>query len=204
MPDTTRTFLAVPIPEAVASAIARIRAKLEPDAPGVKWVEARHYHITLAFLGDVDVADLAGVCRAATEAAAGFGPFELKAEGLGAFPNPGRPRNLWVGIAGSGVETLGGLQKALARAVAGAGYRPEEERFSPHVTIGRFKSRPGRGTPSPPPDVSAAVARHKTWSGGVFRVAEAVVFGSNLTPEGPEYTPLARGKLAGRKTESSP
>lgn len=198
MSETTRTFLAVPLPKPVVSALDRLRRTLEVEAPGLKWVEPRHYHITLVFLGDVANRDLEPLGDAVAEAAAPFEPFELKAEGLGAFPSPTKTRTLWAGIAGPAVERLVELQHAVAKAAAKAGYRADDaDRFHPHVTLARFKSRPGRGRPSPSPDLSALVDRHAAFETEPFRVEEVVAFASVLRPEGPEYAPLATAPLRG-------
>jgi 2'-5' RNA ligase len=192
MPDTTRTFVALPLPGKIAEGLGRLRARLEPDTPGARWIETRNLHVTLAFLGDVAAADLAGVCAAAAEAAAPIDPFELTVEGLGAFPGPVRPRVLWAGLTGPGVEALRELQRAVADAMRGAGY-PPDNRFDPHVTLARFK--PGRGTRT---DLSPILGRQRGQP-TAFRATEIVVSGSRLTPDGPEYTALARGALKGGK-----
>jgi 2'-5' RNA ligase len=124
----------------------------------------------------------------------GHAPFELRLEGLGAFPTPARPRVIWVGSSGAGVAPLEGLQKAVVKAVRSVGYPPDDNRFHPHVTLGRIKA--GRG---PAADLTALVKHYQTWSAGSFTVSEAVVFASTLTPDGPVYAPLSRAPLEGRK-----
>ncbi|HMB08713.1 MAG TPA: RNA 2',3'-cyclic phosphodiesterase, partial [Isosphaeraceae bacterium] len=167
-----------------------------PEVPGVRWVTARPFHLTLAFLGDVADTDLNAVCRGVAEAAAGFAPFELRLEGLGVFPDPTRPRTFWVGITGPGLDTLAALQKKIARAVADAGYPPDDNKFHPHVTLGRLK--PGRG---PAPDVGPLLRHYRGWSAGSFRVAEAATYASTLSPDGPLYAPLGTAPLGGRNDE---
>src|SRR3954452_7739162 len=177
MPRTTRTFVAVPIPDERKAKLAQLQEQLGGAMPGVKWVEPENLHVTLAFLGDVDDSDLDKVCRAVGEAAAGFERLDLALQGLGAFPKPDRPRNVWVGVVGPGVEPLGRLQKAIAAAVRRAGYPPDEKgKYHPHITLGRVK--PGRG---PHLDATYPVRRYQDWSAGAFRVGEVVTFASNLT-----------------------
>ena len=96
---------------------------------------------------------------------------------------------------------LHAMQQAVARAAAEVGYRPDDQRFNPHITLGRIKSdRRGPG----PPDLTKTLEHHRTWSGGSFTVREVVTFGSTLTPEGPVYTPLAKCTARPRKTDASP
>jgi 2'-5' RNA ligase len=192
--NTTRTFIAVAVPDSAGHKLTRLQTLLAPDLPGTRWTATLPFHLTLAFLGDVADTDLNEVCLAAAKAAAPLAPFELRIEGLGAFPQPTRPRVIWVGVTGPGVEALAILQKSLVDAVRRVGYLPDEERFHPHVSLGRVKSGRPRG---PSPDMTPLVRHYATWSPGSLRVAEAVVFASTLTPEGPVYAPLGRAPLAG-------
>lgn len=198
MARTTRTFVAVVIPDNLGPKLARLQALLAPDVPGARWVDPAQFHVTLAFLGDVDDTDLNAVCKAVAEVASGFAPMELRLEGLGTFPDPRRPRNLWVGMTGPGVEPLGAFQKKLAAAVRRAGYPPDDKHFHPHVTLGRLK--PGRG---PSPDLTPQINHYRTWSAGSFEAPEAVTFASTLTPEGPVYAPLGRAPFRGGKPATS-
>ena len=76
------------------------------------------------------------------------------------------------------------------------GYRPEDLRFTPHVTLGRIKSdRRGQQ----PLDLTAILEPYQTWSGGTFSVNEVVTFASTLTPDGPAYAQLARAPLCREK-----
>jgi 2'-5' RNA ligase len=193
MPATTRTFIAVEVPKEGRERIGRLIGKLAPEVAGAKWVATENLHLTLAFLGDVRDADLGAVCRAVAGAARPFEPLELTLEGLGCFGSPIRPRTLWAGIQGPGLDGLKELQKAVAGAVTKADYRPDD-RFAAHVTLARFN--PGRG---PAPNLTELLEKNREWSAGAWRVAEVVTFASTLTPEGPVYAPLARAKLTGQK-----
>jgi RNA 2',3'-cyclic 3'-phosphodiesterase len=187
MARTTRTFIAVEIPGKLGHKLARLQSLLAPEVPGARWVEPTQFHVTLAFLGNVDDTDLNPVCKAVAEAASGFGPMTLRLEGLGAFPDPKRPRNLWVGMTGPGVETLVAFQKKVASAARQAGYPPDDQHFHPHVTLGRLK--PGKG---PSPDLTPQINHYRTWAAGSFDATEAVTFASTLTSESPVYAPLGR------------
>jgi 2'-5' RNA ligase len=194
MPKTTRTFIAVAVPDALGQKLTRLQTLLAPEMPGVRWTSALPFHLTLAFLGDVADTDLNDVCGATAAAAGAVESFELRLEGLGAFPSAARPRVVWVGATGPGLAPLAALQKEVAREVRAAGYPPDDDRFHPHVTLGRIKT--GRG---PALDLTSQVKHHQTWSPGSFAVQEAVVFASALSPEGPTYTHLSRAPLQARK-----
>jgi 2'-5' RNA ligase len=197
MAKTTRTFVAVAMPEDRAARIGKLQMHLATEITGVKWVEPHLMHSTLAFLGDVPDTDLDSVCRAVGKACRGFAPMELQLEGLGAFPSPQRPRTLWVGLKGDDLEPFAALHKAVTAAVADAGYPADAEKFQPHVTLGRIKDKQTRGY-----DLSDLVDQYRAWSAGRIMVSEVITYSSVTGREGPVYAPLARARLEGRKIDT--
>jgi 2'-5' RNA ligase len=194
MARTTRTFIAVAVPDVLGQKLSRLQSLLAPDLPDARWSTIPPFHLTLAFLGDVEDTDLVDVCRVTAASSASIEPFPIRLEGLGTFPNPTRPRVVWVGATGPGVAPLEGLQKEVVKAVRSIDCPPDDDRFHPHVTLGRLK--PGRG---PSPDMTPLLKHYRTWAAGSFTIAEVVVFSSTLTPDGPAYAPLGRAPLRGRK-----
>src|SRR6516164_3176044 len=135
----TRTFIAIdPGKEIRARAIA-LQGTLARTGTEVKWVEPENLHVTLLFLGEVDDRDLPDVCRIVSEGTQLHAPFLMSVETVGCFPNPRRPRTLWVGV-GEGTQALCALHDALETPLLDLGYRREERRYTPHITLGRVKS----------------------------------------------------------------
>lgn len=200
MRETTRTFIAIPMPDAVGRQLARWQQALQPEVPGCRWIDgqAQPLHMTLAFLGDVPNRDLNDLCLAVAEAVAPCSRFELTVEGLGAFPDPARPRVVWAGVTAADPGPLDALRQAVVQAVTDCGYRPDDMRFHPHVTLGRFK--PGRGRPC---DLTEIIRRGRDRPAGSFPVAEVVIFASTLEKEGAAYAPLSHARLKGARGESS-
>ena len=192
MPKSTRTFIGLPIPEAVVGKLALLQEQLGRQVPGVRWSEPAGFHVTLNFLGDVIDTDLHAVCKAAVEVIRATPAFDVSVQGVGAFPNPSRPRVIWSGI-DQGGDSLASLHHDLATAVAEVGYRSDEGRFNPHLTLGRFKNVRGAA-----PDLTTIVEANRGWIGGSFRAKEMIVYASNLGPDGPSYTALSRAPLLKR------
>ncbi len=201
MAKTTRTFVALPVPSALGEKLTRLQSLLAPKVPAARWTATLPFHMTLAFLGDVPDNDLNTVCKAVAEATLPFSCFELLLEGVGAFPNLARPRVLWAGLTATDLAPLLDLQKSIAKKVTEAGYRPDDQRFTPHVTLGRIRSH-RRG--QDPLDLTTILQPYLTWSAGTFRVGDVITFASTITPEGPAYAQLARAPLSGKKTVASP
>jgi 2'-5' RNA ligase len=187
--------MAIPSPQ--SEKLARFQQQLASEIPEVRWTASPPYHLTLAFLGDVPDRDLSVVCQTVGDATAPFSVFDMHLEGVGAFPSLGRPRVIWAGLGTDDDSPLFALQKAIVTALTRIGYRPDDKRFAPHVTLGRIRQdRRSR----PPLDLTARLGPFLNWSGGRFQVSEVVTFSSTLSPEGPKYAPLARAPLTGKKT----
>jgi len=109
--------------------------------------------------------------------------FEVEIRGLGAFPNPGRPRVLWAGAPGSPAFTR--LAEGVDRALVALGFPPEGREFTPHVTLGRV--REPRRNDALTEALEAAAAR----SFGTLQVQRVSLMRSDLSPSGARYTELA-------------
>ena len=195
--NSARTFVALPIPEIQRTRLGRLQSLLAPDLPDTRWVTPDHFHLTLAFLGDVPDLDLAPVCRAVGDAVKEFARLTLNLQSLGAFPDPERPRTVWVGLAGPNHAGLMDLQAAIAESVAAVGYPAEGDRFTPHLTLGRLK-----GGKRGEVNVVKQVAHFRTWSAGNFEAAQVVTYASTIAPEGPTYMTLASSSLRSAKRRS--
>jgi RNA 2',3'-cyclic 3'-phosphodiesterase len=137
----TRTFIAIELGDAARAALARTIAALARELPGVRFVEPASLHLTLAFLGDLDEAQLELATQATAAAAAAAqvsAPFALNVAGLGSFGPPHAPRVIWAGVGGN-LRALTETQRALADELAARGFAREERPFAPHLTLARLK-----------------------------------------------------------------
>lgn len=143
----------------------------------VKWVEPDNFHLTYAFLGELGP-EAAKAAGAALEAGvAGLKTFTLTLGGFGSFPSGRRPRVLWVGVR-EGAAQLRELADRLAVALAAAGVM-YENRFEPHITLGRVKDELPESFMRRFSDYSPRPA--------ASRVASVELLESVLTPSGAEY-----------------
>jgi RNA 2',3'-cyclic 3'-phosphodiesterase len=191
MPDVVRTFIAVEIPAEVKSRAEQLIARLRVAPAKVKWVAPKHMHWTLKFLGDVDIREVPKICQAVQRAVSPLAPFDIEARGAGAFPGVERPRTIWVGV-GEGSEAMVQLHDAIERELVPLGYRKENRRFRPHLTIGRVRQ-------SPEVDELATLIEHNAdFESGLSTVYEVVVFASELGRDGPTYEMLGHAELRGQ------
>jgi len=187
-----RAFIAVEISSEVHQAIetktAPIRAALNPSL--VRWVPADNVHLTLKFLGDISAANVEMLAQMLAVEVSQHRIFELGFGGLGAFPNPKRPRVIWIGIqAPAGLEAL---QHGIEAAAATLGYPNERRPFSPHLTIGRVKQNVNSASMQ---KIRIALEETKVGSLGTNQVNAVHLFKSDLNPTGAVYTRLFTAPL---------
>lgn len=188
--STTRTFIAIPaIDEVYAKALATI-GDLRSLTENVRWVAAESLHWTLQFLGEVDDTTLYEICREVTRVCEATEPFELGAMAVSAFPSVEKPRTIWLG-AGEGSQRLCNLQDGVEDRMAKLGFRPERRQYTPHLTIGRVQQGSHGGA-----ELSERLATLGEFDGGRMEVDEVIVYGSELSREGPTYHVIGRAPLA--------
>jgi RNA 2',3'-cyclic 3'-phosphodiesterase len=146
-------------------------------------------HITLKFLGDVDVSNVEQLTNAAKAAAASSELFEVAIVAPGAFRKRGKPAVLWLAI-DEPSGALAELNSRLEDETAAAGFPREKRAFSPHLTIARIKVPEKNGEL-----IEAHLAA--PFEPAKFIVSELLVVRSDLGPSGSTYTTLSRHSLSG-------
>ncbi len=182
-----RCFLAVPIPGDVREAVLDLVLRLRPRLRHARFVSPEALHLTLHFFEDLDDVQVAGVREAAREGCEAVPAFAAALSGLGVFPDPRRPRVLWIG-ATLGADGLHALHAAVARGLRDRSLPVEDRPFKAHLTLARFRE--------PEPGVAEALSLSGTVSPPAFEVREAVLFRSVLAPTGAVHTVLDRFPLA--------
>jgi len=184
MKDFLRLFWAVTLPEHVKERLEAIQQEFRKLQLDVKWTSTPNFHITVRFLGNTPASLVKPMIAAVEPRLAELAPFKLSLRGVGVFPTIKRPRVLWVGVKGS--ELLLTAQQLVEEVAVTLGFAPEKKAFSPHVTLGRFRSIR-----------NSAPLEKKIKELLDVKVGEAMVTGlalvvSRLTPAGPEYETWTR------------
>ncbi|MEJ2167406.1 MAG: RNA 2',3'-cyclic phosphodiesterase [Desulfobacterales bacterium] len=188
MSETIRSFIAIELPEAVVSLLARVQQDLKSLRLKAGWVRPQNIHLTLKFLGNIKTDDIEKIGGAMKEAAQNRGPFTLTAGGIGFFPGVKRPRIIWVGVGGQTSE-LFALQRDLEDRLAAVDFPKEKRSFKGHLTLGRFRDGPA-------PDVIRRVfEEYSNFGKEEFKVHRIVLFRSDLKPSGAVYSQLLQAEL---------
>ena len=188
-----RLFIGAELPEAVkemaGQQLDEVQQRIRIAAPSasIRWVEPANLHVTLWFIGEVDETR-ANALRSSMQPAFATPRFDVKLEGLGAFPPGGPPRVIWIGVA-VGREPLVALHGEIRDRLAPLGYEPEARPFSPHLTVARVKDI-GPGAKA----VRAVLADHPV-ALQAYSQAAVTLFRSRTSPKGAQYESLLRVPL---------
>jgi 2'-5' RNA ligase len=194
--ETIRAFIAVPLPHPLLDRLSALQRQLESQIPSrsVRWVRAEGIHLTLKFLGDTSTEKLPDIEHALAAVARHAPVCTFTVGELGCFPNPRRPRVVWVGVQ-EPAGRLAALQDAIEEVMAPLGYPPEGRGFTPHLTLGRVRQGARRS------DVARVGEVVTGTTGEPLAEVSADHFAlirSVLKPTGAEYTTLEEFPLHGR------
>ncbi len=188
-----RLFIALAVPADVRQEIWRAQGQLRRNAPprAIRWTRPEQFHVTLKFLGDVPTTQVAALAEAVAKVCAGFKVLKLSAHGLGFFPSAQKPRVIWAGVDDGGGQ-LAELHRQMDLAVRPFAPAERLERFTGHITLGRFK--PGHHGVMPNLLARATALRLRHF--GDWRAGAVEIVRSELTADGATHTPLASCPLA--------
>jgi 2'-5' RNA ligase len=172
--NAKRLFVSIELPESIRQSLVQ----LDPHARGVRWLEPRQMHLTLAFLGDVSQETQNALSEKLL--AISWKPFFLPLVGLGTFPTKGWPKIVWLGV-GTGHPHLFQLHKRVQEAALAAGLEPDLRSFHPHVTLARCRD-------VSPQTIRPFLKAHAGFDAGMIHVESFSLNSSELTPAGSVYT----------------
>ena len=193
--ESIRAFIAIELDQAVLRALDKLQAELKQGSSqkAVRWVESSGIHLTLKFLGDVLMAQLDDLKAGLQRACQSFAPFIISCAGLGCFPNPSRPRVIWVGVE-EPHGVLAELQRAVEREIAPLGYPTEDRPFSPHLTLGRVRREASRDDVR---RLGELVTSRQVGKLAQMEARAVSLIRSDLRPTGAVYTRLVKVNLEG-------
>src|SRR4051812_38501881 len=129
-----RLFVGIDAPEHWKQSLAAWRGEVEPrfTKSFARWTPHANLHLTLRFFGAVEEARAPAIVDALRLVTEKRSAFELRGDTLGCFPNPSRPRILWLGLAGQSNDLVD-LESSIRTATASFGQAPENRPFHPHL-----------------------------------------------------------------------
>src|SRR5215207_5537518 len=189
-----RAFIAVELPFGIRQNVQQATSSLRRDTGSViRWMALENMHLTLKFLGDIPSSNVEVLTQMIQAQAESFNSFDIQLTGIGSFPNPKRPRVIYIGI--HPPAELEAFQRQMESATRRLGYNQEERAFTPHLTIGRVRQHVSADDQQ---KIRRALEESTIDSLGKARVNSVHLYKSDLKPNGPVYTKLFSAHL--RKT----
>ena len=177
-----RSFIAFDIEHpSILERIRMVQEELAATRADLKLVEPQNIHVTVRFLGEIPRRKVEQVCEEMKRVS--FPPFNISLRGVGAFPNPRRPRVVWVGI-GEGAKEISEIFSQLEQGIVKLGFQREDRGFSPHLTVARVRS--GRNVER----LAERLAELANYDIGSFQAKTLRLKRSVLTGSGPTYSTL--------------
>ena len=183
-----RLFVAIAPPSAVLDELDTNVKPFRASRLDLRWTDREAWHVTLAFLGQVDEVAAARLLPRLERAARRHHEIGLAFAGAGAFPSEGRANVLWSGISGDR-GALARLAESVAAGASRAGASPPDRgrRFQPHLTLARCRT---------PADVTELVQALGGYQGKLWTADRLHLVRSRLgATEHPRYTSLASWPL---------
>jgi RNA 2',3'-cyclic 3'-phosphodiesterase len=179
-----RSFLAIELPKSFRLECERIITALKKTGADVKWVRPDNIHLTVKFLGNISEDAVPRLAHDVGQAVGRYAPITLRLQKTGVFPNPNKPRVIWLGLDGH-IERLTRFKTDVEQAASLSGFEPERRPFQPHLTLGRMRSGHNR------PELLDALTKLNPVA-LEFTAPEIVLVKSDLKPTGAVYTTLQR------------
>ena len=166
-----RLFTGVEIPLGIAERLSFLRGGL----PGARWISTENYHLTLRFMGDIDM--IAAEAIAEALARVRRTAFSLRISGVSALGTR-KPHAIVARVEPSAPLTE--LQAEHERLMQRIGLPPEGRKFTPHITLARLRH------PSPR-DIADYLTLRGGFSTGPVAVDRFVLFSSRDSVGGGPY-----------------
>jgi RNA 2',3'-cyclic 3'-phosphodiesterase len=182
-----RAFIAVDLDHQVIERIYSAVDDLKARIPAIRWLPKANLHLTLKFLGNIEEGQIDVISTALRKQLRPFPRCTINAKGLGVFPDLRRPKILWVGLTGKELSQLAAMVES---SLISLNFAPEKRRFTPHLTIGRW-----RQFDRPPKTLGQELESWRNFEFGTCTVEQIILFQSVLKPEGATYYQLTTVQL---------
>ena len=195
--EAMRLFVAIAPPPAVLDELDALVEPLRSRRQDLRWTNREAWHVTLAFIGQVDEPTAAKLVQRIERAARRHQDIQLAFSGAGAFPAADRANVLWSGLSGDRAA-LARLAESVVAGATRAGTPPpgKSHRFQPHLTLARCRM---------PAEATALVAALDGYQGPSWTADRVHLVRSHLrAAEQPRYSSLASWPLRARDGGADP
>ena len=178
-----RLFIGIPIQSETALQFANRWSNDELlNLNRMAWTKARNWHITLFFLGAIPESEIWMLEQLIVGSFHEVPQFTTQLNGVGVFPEKGKPKVLWLGVENlqplmSAYEQLGDLLRA-------NGFLSDLKPLVPHLTLARIKSIQNSIS------LELLLNEYQSFNFGTVDISRITLFESTSTTAGVMYEPL--------------
>lgn len=179
-----RAFIAIELNKEIKNNLARIQTCYRKEYQEIRWVPQQNFHLTLKFLGEINVGDLQDIKSKLTVISSDLRPFAIRLKGAGFFPGSYNPKVFWAGITAEPELFI------LAEKINSSITQGDNKKFSPHITLARFNRKFSRGE-----ELLSRIKRQVPEGWGAMQVGCVNLMESILMPGGPIYRKIHKINL---------
>jgi len=172
-----RAFLGIPIPDNLKSKVIGIQDRFSDF--DIKFVESENLHFNIKFFKEIENEKVKKYKEILEKISTQFEPFEIEISGLGAFPSKNYIRVIWLGVK-QGYQIFRSLTETIENSLEALGAE-REDRFIPHLTLGRVRSGRNKN------ELLILIRKLEDVEIGKMKIDKITVFQSKLSPKGPIY-----------------
>jgi 2'-5' RNA ligase len=178
-----RIFISIGLPENIKNKLIAYQEEIArsfPDFCPIKWSKKHNLHITLFFIGYIELEELMPMIERIEKLATNHGSFVIDLKSISYGPKEDAPKMIWA--TGENSKQLGSLQTDIEKELLDI--KKPENSFVPHITLGKVTQwQFNRIEPEEQPDIARDISLS-------FAVNSIEVMETNLGRGGADYAIL--------------
>lgn len=131
-----RIFISIGLPENIKNKLIAYQEEIArsfPDFCPIKWSKKHNLHITLFFIGYIELEELMPMIERIEKLATNHGSFVIDLKSISYGPKVDAPKMIWA--TGENSEQLGSLQTDIEKELLDI--KKPDNSFVPHITLGK-------------------------------------------------------------------
>jgi 2'-5' RNA ligase len=131
-----RLFLALDFDRKIQKNLFEIQKTLKKNSDKGRWAYYKNIHLTLKFMGNVNIDKIPEISDSIEASLSGIGPMRFSMDKLGFFRGKNIIRVTWIGLEGD-LDKLVKINHKVENNLVKIGISKEKKKFLPHITLGR-------------------------------------------------------------------
>ena len=187
MNNKQRIFIGVQLSGYLMGTIPMVKSTIEDKKELINWVSGKNLHLTLSFIGEINSKNIDQL-KVELNNILTFNSFDITVNGTGSFPSLENPRILWLDIQ-KGRNQLVNIQNDIEKIAMPFKENKKNEKFIPHITIGRIKNV------NKNINLDLSTFSNAVYSDITIPIKTIYLFKSQLLESGVEYSVLSKYSL---------